>query len=212
MPILHICPICQAEFVDNPSKPRTYCSKICQYQGAPPPRSQPGQHRSKPSTQITHLCVVCKAPFKDSPSKPRTYCSKACQYHAYRQSFSPWEERFWKYVSKAYHPKGCWLWIGAKRPQGYGIMSIQNQCHLAHRVSYEMHYGSLIPGIQVCHCCDNPPCVRPSHLFIGTAWDNNQDALLKGSYKTRALKISSTLKSRYVELLDREISTRISPP
>lgn len=198
---LHICPICHCEFVDNPSKPRTYCSKICQYQGVLPPKSKPGQRRSKPSTQITHSCIVCKARFKDDPSKPRTYCSKVCQYldnKPPRQTrdkngilLKPWQDRFWHYVNKAPHPKQCWIWTGRTNKKGYGTIGVKGRSYFTHRLSYELHYGLLLPGIQICHRCDNPPCVRPDHLFAGTAWDNAQDAYLKGSYAKRAVILSS---------------------
>lgn len=78
--------------------------------------------------------------------------------------------------------EGCWLWIGARDAKGYGMIgSGHGGPNLrAHRASWELHYGSIPPELQVCHHCDNPSCVRPDHLFLGTRSDNLQDASRKG--------------------------------
>lgn len=86
-------------------------------------------------------------------------------------------DRFWKYVKKT---NDCWLWIGCKAKSGYGVLSINNQAIGAHRISYWLAHGIIPQGLHVCHICDNPPCVRPSHLFLGTMKDNIQDASRKG--------------------------------
>ena len=90
------------------------------------------------------------------------------------------EERFWSKVKKGAE---CWEWTGAvnKRNKGYGRLDINGKQVRAHRLSYEIHYGPIPKGMEVCHICDNPPCVRPSHLFIGTHKDNMIDAGAKGS-------------------------------
>lgn len=80
---------------------------------------------------------------------------------------------------------GCWLWIGAADNHGYGHMGrlINNKavCILAHRFSWEHHYGQLIPvGMCVLHKCDVPACVNPYHLFLGTQQDNMDDCKKKG--------------------------------
>lgn len=89
------------------------------------------------------------------------------------------EVRFWKYVKKT---DSCWLWIGAKRDQkrGYGtIVDNTGKNFRAHRVSWEMHNGQIPDGLFVLHKCDNPSCVNPDHLFLGTQTDNMQDMLRK---------------------------------
>jgi hypothetical protein len=82
---------------------------------------------------------------------------------------------------------GCWEWAGAAGPQGYGFIKHKDGAQLrAHRVAYELVYGPIPPGMFVCHHCDNPGCVRPSHLFLGTQRDNMADMVAKG----RAARLS----------------------
>lgn len=81
---------------------------------------------------------------------------------------------------KALIGDGCWEWQGAKAKQGYGLLAIDYRNRLAHRLAYHAWYG-IDPGdLFVCHHCDNPSCIRPDHLFLGTAADNTQDAVIKG--------------------------------
>ena len=88
-------------------------------------------------------------------------------------------KRFWAKVQKT---DGCWLWTGSKTQaiNGYGDFYVRGENYRAHRVSYLMESGPIPDGMCVCHRCDNPPCVRPSHLFLGTKGDNNRDMVSKG--------------------------------
>jgi hypothetical protein len=85
--------------------------------------------------------------------------------------------RFWKYVLLG---DGCWEWAGGRMPKGYGIFAHDGRQGYAHRASYKMHHGPIPPGMSVLHRCDNPACVRPNHLFLGTRGDNNRDCMTKG--------------------------------
>ena len=85
---------------------------------------------------------------------------------------------------------GCWEWIGARDRHGYGryycrlkYKSIGKKNHtLAHRFSWEHFKGQIPLNLFVCHKCDNPPCVNPEHLFLGTTQDNTRDCINKGRH------------------------------
>lgn len=90
--------------------------------------------------------------------------------------------RFWRSVQKC-EGDGCWLWTGYTINGGYGIISVCGKGIGAHRFSYELNVGPLEKGKMICHKCDNPLCVRPDHLFQGTARDNVIDMHIKGRAK-----------------------------
>lgn len=92
------------------------------------------------------------------------------------------EQRFWAKVKKG---PGCWEWTAMTNPKGYGIIGINHVPNLAHRVSYQLEVGPIPTGKCVLHRCDNPACVRPKHLFLGTKGDNNRDMHAKGRAFTK---------------------------
>jgi len=99
---------------------------------------------------------------------------------------------FWDRVDKTGE---CWIWQGYIRPDGYGIASrgrVRGNA-LAHRHAWELTNGPVPADLGVCHTCDNPPCVRPAHLFLGTQADNLRDMVLKGRSNSR--KIMGELNS-----------------
>lgn len=91
---------------------------------------------------------------------------------------TPYEARFWSKVHR--QPNGCWEWTASRLPRGYGRFSLGGKQVGAHRVSWELHHGAIPSGLAVLHRCDNPPCVRPDHLFLGTLVDNIRDMIRKG--------------------------------
>lgn len=75
---------------------------------------------------------------------------------------------------------GCWLWIASTNQKGYGMIKVNGSMRSAHRIAWTIYRGNIPVGLQVCHVCDNPSCVMPEHLFLGTPSDNTTDCVLKG--------------------------------
>lgn len=80
---------------------------------------------------------------------------------------------------------GCWLWFGLLTSKGYGRFGKNGK--RAHRISYMSFVGPIPLGMCVCHRCDQPSCVNPSHLFLGTVADNQRDMQKKGRWKNGRL-------------------------
>lgn len=90
---------------------------------------------------------------------------------------------FWSRVEKlGFGPSDCWEWMGYRNPKGYGQLRYANQAYLAHRLAWILRKGEIPRGLAVCHTCDNPACVRVTHLFLGTLDDNNKDMASKGRH------------------------------
>ena len=93
-------------------------------------------------------------------------------------------KRFWFYVEKQRGRDACWIWTGQRR-NGYGRFVIAGKFVTASRFSYEQAIAPLRPDQDVLHRCDNPPCVRPLHLFVGTQQINVTDCVTKGRHKNQ---------------------------
>lgn len=95
-------------------------------------------------------------------------------------------EDFWK--NHVVTDSGCWLWNMARNHQGYGrvvvFMDGERRTRRAHRVAWELSNGAAIPpGLVVMHSCDNPPCICPDHLSVGSHKENSDDKVMKGRWR-----------------------------
>ncbi len=135
------------------------------------------KRRSKKQPPVTIQCIRCKNYFSIDHSKSagRKYCSQKCQWGTL-------EERFWDHVDVVYDLTSCWNWTACVNEHGYGIIGVGGKSvDRASRVSWRIHNGEIGGSkVFVCHHCDNPLCVRPDHLFLGSAQDNSKDCASKG--------------------------------
>lgn len=123
-------------------------------------------------------CVICG----EAKTIGRKLCMR-CYHVAHRKGdlhkFPPVgpEDVFENRIDKS---GSCWLWMGTKNGYGYGIFLMPGERQVrAHRYSYEYFIGKIPRGKIVMHTCDNPPCVNPKHLRLGTKADNNKDTAIK---------------------------------
>ena len=97
------------------------------------------------------------------------------------------KERFFAHVSRGARDE-CWSWTASSNSTGYGQIAVAGTKFRAHRLAYELHRGPIRAGLLVLHRCDNPLCVNPAHLFLGTNADNMRDMVTKGRGRKERLE------------------------
>ena len=108
----------------------------------------------------------------------------------------------WKKLEKRLFAKvektegGCWEWQGGRSADGYGYFKVEGRRVLAHRVSWQIENGLIPEGLIIFHHCDNPPCVRPDHLYAGTHQDNMDDVLKRGRHPAATVTEEEVMEIR----------------
>jgi hypothetical protein len=167
------CQQCGAAFRRFPSQIAKGGGKFCSWECMWASRRHPREECQ---------CEVCGVTFAGivSGNAARTkFCSLECRNRRHGDA----DDRFW---SKVLIGDGCWEWQGPRDGDGYGLFKIGGKMVRASRVAFEMFNGPLDPALLACHTCDNPPCLRPDHLFSGTHADNHADRGAKGRTATNA--------------------------
>lgn len=168
---------------------------------------------TKPNPRIKTSCSFCKKEFLALRSEVvrggGKFCTKQC---GNRGSVKPLLQRFWERVDKngpipSHCPElgPCWVWTAGKHSFGYGVISQGKgkTPHCTHRLSWQIHVGEIPGKFHVLHKCDNPSCVNPEHLWLGTATDNMKDMVAKGRQAKTGAKLTwekvRRLRARYAE-------------
>lgn len=105
---------------------------------------------------------------------------------------------------------GCWVWMRSIDKHGYGHFKLDHsRTGMAHRVAWEVFNDAAIPpGLLVCHSCDNPSCVNPAHLFVGTMKDNIRDAVKKGRIRSQQPRFRESVLLEMAALRARKFPSR----
>lgn len=120
------------------------------------------------------------------------------------------QKRFWTKVEQNKSNEECWSYLGARDRDNYGIFGKINGKNMrAHRVAFVLAYNTDIPnGLLCCHKCDNPSCVNPNHLFLGTFTDNNRDREVKGRGRKQSGSLGSNAKFTEEQVNNIRLDTR----
>jgi HNH endonuclease len=132
-------------------------------------------------------CLTCSSEFRLLKSRPEKFCSHKCQHKSLikldhlseEQRLDLLRSKYERFVVKG---NGCWGWNGANQ-KGYGCFTYMHKSMRAHRASWILHNGPIQESMHVLHKCDNPPCSKPEHLFLGSHKENMKDMRSKGLHK-----------------------------
>jgi hypothetical protein len=155
-------------------------------------------------TKAEYVCSECGSAVvqnyrqnKTRMAKPK-FCSSDCYHtHRRRKTVRTAPDRFWAKVQRGADHE-CWPWVGHRNKLGYGRFTyVRGETQQATRIAWLLWHGSLPPdNLQVCHACDNPPCVNPHHLWLGTGKENMQDMSLKGRHNPNPRRGELSNKSK----------------
>jgi hypothetical protein len=136
---------------------------------------------------IPRVCEQCGKSFLAELCKVRAgagrFCSLSCNGKVVRRRIEPLVVRFWEKVDRSGGSDACWPWVASCDAKGYGHIGIAGKTVRASRVAWELSNGPVPDGLFVLHNCpdgDNPTCVNPAHLWLGTHQDNMRDRERKG--------------------------------
>jgi hypothetical protein len=115
-------------------------------------------------------------------------------------------QRFQRYYEKT---DSCWNWTGTLDRYGYGKFRLADRTIKAHRYSYQRHYGDFDESFHVLHHCDNPRCVNPSHLFLGTNRDNVADRTAKKRHGETSKRLTAKEKTAILKSVEQGQSLRL---
>lgn len=195
--------ICSVEGCETPARSqRTMCARHARILAKPRPRYDPFcsvADCGRPAT-ATGLCGAHYARHANGNLNPDV---------PVRPQGLSIEERFWAAVDMSAGDDACWLWTAYcnKKRRGYGVLNVAADGQrwrslAAHRVSWEIANGQPIPpGLSVLHSCDNPPCVNPAHLRIGTAADNARDAVERNRFSRQRGELSGKARLTAADVL-----------
>jgi hypothetical protein len=200
--MITICKECDKTFSILPSRVNingNYCSRQCMHKSF---RARPERRNG-----IVKQCEVCSSMFYVTQSRSYyKFCSYRCRGLSCSMNtrgskhwrWRPSPDRFWEKVSFSCELDGCWIWLGKCDKHGYGKFSESSKYILAHQWSYRRAFGDIPEGLILRHTCHNPKCVRPSHLLVGTHFQNSQDMV--AAYRHRYGELCSKAKITEVDV------------
>ena len=177
---------CEVESCEKPARTRGKCS--AHYE-----RWRKVNTTTPPPPKIRSYDGVCSVDGCEKTLRSKSYCRMHCSRLERRGTLAlvgnppptPVAERFWAQVDRR-GPSECWEWTGHRGPTGYGLIKLPgNGAPRVHpsRLSAIIHFGMFDRRLLVLHRCDNPPCVNPAHLFLGTHTDNMRDMVAKNRHR-----------------------------